>query len=317
MDNAATPIWPDLPYATWRETAATLQLWTQIVGKVRLTLTPWLNHGWHVPLYVTARGLGTSPIPDRHRDPRDRVRFRRPPSRRPHQPTARSGRCRCEPQIGRRFLPPRARSARRPRRRRRINDDAERGADPIPLRAGPASTPPTTPRGAPLLARAACRSTACSRCSAPVSSARRARCISSGAASTSPSPASRAAPRRSIPAACPSLPDCGDARGLFARGQQRRLLARQRRVPAGRLLLLRLSRAAGLSRPAGAPPGARFDPTLGEFILPYDTVRTAADPDALLLDFLSTTYAAAADAGRWDRAALECPIGVPARVRRV
>jgi Family of unknown function (DUF5996) len=62
MDHAVT-VWPTLPYASWRETAATLQLWTQIVGKVRLTLTPWLNHGWQVPLYVTARGLGTSPIP--------------------------------------------------------------------------------------------------------------------------------------------------------------------------------------------------------------------------------------------------------------
>jgi hypothetical protein len=62
MDDAVT-VWPNLPYALWRETAAALQLWTQIVGKVRLTLTPWLNHGWQVPLYVTARGLGTSPIP--------------------------------------------------------------------------------------------------------------------------------------------------------------------------------------------------------------------------------------------------------------
>jgi Family of unknown function (DUF5996) len=62
MDDAAT-VWPDLRYASWRETAATLQLWTQIVGKVRLKLTPWLNHGWQVPLYVTAHGLGTSPIP--------------------------------------------------------------------------------------------------------------------------------------------------------------------------------------------------------------------------------------------------------------
>src|ERR1700728_2276282 len=58
-----TPVWPELPYASWRDTAATLQLWTQIVGKVRLVFTPWLNHGWQVPLYVTARGLGTSPIP--------------------------------------------------------------------------------------------------------------------------------------------------------------------------------------------------------------------------------------------------------------
>src|SRR6267154_4222759 len=56
-------VWPDLPYPAWRGTAATLQLWTQIVGKIRLSLTPWLNHGWQVALYVTARGLGTSPIP--------------------------------------------------------------------------------------------------------------------------------------------------------------------------------------------------------------------------------------------------------------
>jgi hypothetical protein len=54
----------DLPYPSWRNTATTLQLWTQIiVGKVRLTPTPWINHSWQVPLYVTARGLGTSPIP--------------------------------------------------------------------------------------------------------------------------------------------------------------------------------------------------------------------------------------------------------------
>ena len=62
MDDA-DPIWPDLAYSAWSETLATLQLWTQIVGKIRLTLTPWLNHSWQTPLYVTARGLGTSPIP--------------------------------------------------------------------------------------------------------------------------------------------------------------------------------------------------------------------------------------------------------------
>jgi len=54
--------WPRLDYAAWRDTGATLHRWTQIVGKVRLALTPWLNHGWQVPLYVTARGLGTSAI---------------------------------------------------------------------------------------------------------------------------------------------------------------------------------------------------------------------------------------------------------------
>ena len=69
------------------------------------------------------------------------------------------------------------------------------------------------------------------------------------------------------------------------------------------------------SRPV--TPGAHFEEALGEFILPYDTVRKAAEPEALLLAFLSTTYAAAAETGGWDRAALECPIGVPGQVRRL
>ena len=59
--------WPELPYAAWKDTRDTLHLWTQIVGKVRLAQTPWLNHSWHVALYVTARGLTTSPIPYRGR----------------------------------------------------------------------------------------------------------------------------------------------------------------------------------------------------------------------------------------------------------
>src|SRR6202049_5080603 len=55
--------WPDLSYPAWDTTAATLHRWTQIIGKVRLSLTPWVNHSWQVPLYVTARGLGTGPVP--------------------------------------------------------------------------------------------------------------------------------------------------------------------------------------------------------------------------------------------------------------
>jgi hypothetical protein len=55
--------WPALPFEEWKDTAATLHMWTQIVGKVRLAQTPWINHSWHVTLYVTPRGLTTSPIP--------------------------------------------------------------------------------------------------------------------------------------------------------------------------------------------------------------------------------------------------------------
>lgn len=56
--------WPELPYSAWSETCTTLHLWTQIVGKIRLARSPWLNHGWQVALYVTTHGLTTSPIPD-------------------------------------------------------------------------------------------------------------------------------------------------------------------------------------------------------------------------------------------------------------
>ena len=55
--------WPSLPLEAWRETSTTLHLWTQIVGKVRLRQVEWLNHSWHATLYVTARGLTTSPVP--------------------------------------------------------------------------------------------------------------------------------------------------------------------------------------------------------------------------------------------------------------
>ncbi len=57
--------WPALPLASWQDTYATLHMWTQMVGKVRLALAPPVNHWWHVPLYVNARGLTTSAIPYR------------------------------------------------------------------------------------------------------------------------------------------------------------------------------------------------------------------------------------------------------------
>src|ERR1700694_6145786 len=59
--NAAA--WPPLPWAEWEATASTLHMWTQVVGKTRLALTPRQNHWWNVPLYLTSRGLTTTPMP--------------------------------------------------------------------------------------------------------------------------------------------------------------------------------------------------------------------------------------------------------------
>ena len=54
--------WPDLPLASWADTCVTVHRWTQVIGKVRLACTPWINHSWHVTLYVTAQGLTTGPM---------------------------------------------------------------------------------------------------------------------------------------------------------------------------------------------------------------------------------------------------------------
>ncbi len=63
--SANTPLerWPSLDFDAWKDTYATLHMWTQMVGKIRLVQTPWVNHSWHVVFYVTVRGLTTSPIP--------------------------------------------------------------------------------------------------------------------------------------------------------------------------------------------------------------------------------------------------------------
>jgi hypothetical protein len=75
--------------------------------------------------------------------------------------------------------------------------------------------------------------------------------------------------------------------------------------------------SAGFRTTKVRPEAAFFSEALGEFILPYDAVRTADDPDALLLDFLQSTYQAAAKSAWWDRDALECPIGEPGVVRQI
>jgi hypothetical protein len=74
---------------------------------------------------------------------------------------------------------------------------------------------------------------------------------------------------------------------------------------------------AGFAEAFVLPGAARFDPGLGEFLLPYEAVRGSSEPEGALMEFLQTTYEAAADLGGWERAALECPEGEPGRPRLV
>ena len=63
MEEAGATTWPELRFDRWSQTLATLHMWTQIVGKIRMVQSPWLNHSWHVTLYVTPSGLTTGNIP--------------------------------------------------------------------------------------------------------------------------------------------------------------------------------------------------------------------------------------------------------------
>ncbi|HYL33070.1 MAG TPA: DUF5996 family protein [Stellaceae bacterium] len=307
--------WPDLPYSAWRDTAATLQLWTQIVGKVRLALTPWVNHGWQVPLYVTARGLGTSPIPIGSETLEiefdfiaHRLAFRT--SRGEERTLA------LEPQTVADFY-------------RRvidlllndigiavaINEMPNEVANPI--------------RFSEDRVHAAYDAEAAHRFwRALIQADRIFKLFRSGfLGKVSPVHffwgsfdlavtrfSGRKAPLH--PGGVPGLPDDVTREAYSHEVSSAGFWPGNDAFPNAAFYSYAYPEPAGFrSRKVSA--GANFDATLGEFILPYDTMRGAAEPDAVLLDFLSTTYAAAADAGNWDRAALECAVGVPARVRPI
>ena len=62
-ENNSNLKWPEIPFIDWKETLYTVQLWVQIVGKIRLRKMPWINHSWHVTLYVSPNGITTGSIP--------------------------------------------------------------------------------------------------------------------------------------------------------------------------------------------------------------------------------------------------------------
>jgi Family of unknown function (DUF5996) len=305
-------VWPDLPFHTWRETAVTLQLWTQIVGKVRLALTPWLNHGWQVPLYVTARGLGTSPIPVGHEILEIEFDFVG------HHLRARTSRGEertlpLEPQTVADFY-------------RQVMNlltgigvavdiDEMPNEVPNPIRFSQDRT------------HAAYDAAAAHRfwC-ALVQTDRVFKHFRSGFLGKA-SPihffwgsfdlavtrfSGRTAPLH--PGGVPGLPDAVTREAYSHEVSSAGFWPGNDGFPQAAFYSYAYPEPAGF-RERPVTPGAHFEVRLGEFILPYDTVRAAALPDALLLDFLSTTYAAAADAGGWDRAVLDCPLGVPGQPR--
>lgn len=301
--------WPELPYAAWRDTLETLHLWTQIVGKIRLAQTPWLNHSWHVTLYVTARGLTTSPLPyDRRQFQIDFDFIDHVLRIASSDGAGRSVELR--PMSVATFYSAVMDALRDLGFHVRVNEMPNEIVDPIRFgedRTHASYQPEYAHRCWMILASSTrvfdlFRTGFIGKCS-PVH-------FFWGAFDLAVTRFSgRTAPLH--PGGVPNLPD------TVAREAYSHEVSSAGFWPGG----------GGIDHPAfysyayPAPDGfgeaevrpgeAFFHVDLGEFILPYDAVRTAKSPDDTLMEFLQSTYDAAASNGGWDRPALECPYGVP------
>lgn len=302
--NRSNP-WPDLPaFDEWQGTCETLHRWTQVAGKVRLVLTPWTNHSWHVPLYVTARGLTTSPIAH-PQGPTFEMAFDLVAHRLRIQT---SGGAEAEVK-----LHPRSVADFYAEVMARLDDLGL----PVEIHTTPCEVEDATPfdedhhhadydAAAVELFRHALvemdrvfkgfRALFVGK-SSPVhffwGSFDMAVTRFSG----------RPAPEH--PAGIPGLPDWVareayshevSSAGFWPGGPQH---------PQPVFYSYAYPEPDGFRAASVRPDAARFSEELGEFVLLYKDVQQADAPDAALMDFLQSTYEAAADLGRWDRAALE------------
>jgi hypothetical protein len=307
--------WPELPLAAWRETCATLHLWTQIVGKIRLARTPWLNHSWHVALYVTPYGLATSPIPDGTRTFQIDFDFihhhlQISTSNGASRQLALSGHSVASfynalmtalAELGIHIA---------------IDDMPNELPDPIRFSADnlhASYDPDAVRRFLQVLVNAdrvfkEFRTGFLGKAS-PVhffwGSFDLAVTRFSG----------RRAPRH--PGGVPHLSDAVACEAYSHEVSSAGFWPGSGAIDYPAFYSYAYPEPAGFRSTRVRPAAAFFCESLGEFILPYDAVRTATDPDRTLLEFLESTYEAAAVAAKWDREALECATGKPGVVRAI
>ena len=305
LDAAADmlPTWPELSYESWRETRDTLQLWLQIVGKVRLAQSPWISHSWHVGTYVTPTGVTTLAIP--HGSQLFQIDLDLNEHRVcVHTSAGRSGSFPLEPQPVRAFY-------------ERLMDLLRRLEVPVEIR-----------RKSNELAQAVRLDRDEAHRSYDAEYAHRfwrvlAQCErvfglfrARYAGKSSPVQlfwgnmdlavarfSGRRAPTH--PGGRPHLPDvvlrdaysheCFEC-GFWPGGPEH---------PAPIFFALAYPPPRGYAQARVAPASTYYSSELKEFVLPYDAVRDAQSPDEAILAFLQSTYEAAATLGHWDRDNLE------------
>jgi hypothetical protein len=304
VQNASlTETWPSLPLEAWSETCATLHLWTQIVGKIRMVQSPWINHGWHVTLYVTARGLTTTPIPYGTRTFQIDFDFIA------HQLTLQSS----DGRSGGFLLQPQSVAAFYTRLMEEMNKlefhvcvrvNPSEVADPIPFdqdETHRAYDPNYAARFWQILVQAdrvfkQFRARFIGKCS-PVH-------FFWGAADLAVTRFSgRPAPLH--PGGIPGLPDWVTREAYSHEVSSCGFWPGGGPIPYPAFYSYTYPEPAGFPEAAVKPDTAFYSTDFREFILPYDTVQQSESPDDTLLAFLQTTYEAAAGLGKWDRAAIE------------
>jgi len=298
--------WPELRYDDWSDTCATLHLWTQVVGKVRLATTPWLNHGWHVALYVNARGLTTSPMP--YGDLTFEMQF-----------DFLEHRLECVLSDGR--------SARLDLAPGSVADFKSAVMDmlsglrvPVTIRDYPCEIARARPFSEDHAHRAYDADYAQRFWHALVQIDRVFKQFRTGFLGKS-SPVhffwgsfdlavTRFSGRRAplhpgkAPGVAPAIMQEAYSHEVSSAGFW----------PGGNgvdasFYSYAYPEPAGFSTASVAPAAAHYSAALGEYLLPYEAIRSAGNADADLLKFLQSTYEAAADNANWDRQALECRTG--------
>ena len=301
--NGTSNVWPALPFAEWKDTAITLHMWTQIVGKIRLTLTPWTNHSWHVTLYVTSRGLTTSPIPH--------------------------GVCTFEIQfdfIDHQLLVDKSDGARRMielspqsvadfyRMLMKALSDLELPVtintmpneieNPIPLDRDEehhSYDPEYANRFWRVLVQSdrvfkEFRSRFCGKCS-PVHFFWGSFDLAVTRFSGRPAPPH--------PGGVPHLPDAITREAYSQEVSSLGFWPGNAAIPTPVFYSYAYPEPPGFAGAKVQPPEVYYESKLREYILPYDAVRTAEKSDEVLLDFAQSAYDAASKLGKWDRDALE------------
>ena len=302
-ERSSSRYWPSIRVADWADTRDTLQLYTQVIGKVRMANTPLSNHWWNVPLYVTARGLTTSLMP---------------------HPTGPSFQIDLDLVAHRlEVLTDDGRTGTLPLGPRTVADfhaDLLRLLDGLDVGTEIWPVPVEIPDAVPFSddrQHAAYDPEAVHRFWQALVQMTRVFTLFRDRFIGKASPvhlfwgaldlATTRFSGRTAPDHPGGAPNCGPHVMLEAYSHEVSSCGYWPGGPGeeGVFYSYAYPEPAGFRTADLRVPGARWDDEVSEFVLPYELVRTAPDPDALLLDFLQRTYEVAADAAQWDRTALE------------